>query len=102
MTRKINLRINRASRQLLRVIKRNCLKFEVYQKGGFLRSDKLLGTADCKLIALEEKTRVHQIVDLLEGRRNTGGKLEFKIRLREPLGEKKMDVSQEKWLVLHE
>uniref|UniRef100_A0A915BT43 C2 domain-containing protein n=1 Tax=Parascaris univalens TaxID=6257 RepID=A0A915BT43_PARUN len=96
----ILLSIKRQSKQLLRVVKRNCLKFEVYQKGGFLRSDKLLGTADCKLALLEEKAHIHECVDLMEGRRPAGGKIEFKVRIREPLGEKKLSLQNEKWLVL--
>uniref|UniRef100_A0A9J2PQA3 C2 domain-containing protein n=1 Tax=Ascaris lumbricoides TaxID=6252 RepID=A0A9J2PQA3_ASCLU len=97
---KVLLSIKRQSKQLLRVVKRNCLKFEVYQKGGFLRSDKLLGTADCKLALLEEKAHIHESVDLMEGRRPAGGKIEFKIRIREPLGEKKLSLQNEKWLIL--
>uniref|UniRef100_A0A0N5AWX2 C2 domain-containing protein n=1 Tax=Syphacia muris TaxID=451379 RepID=A0A0N5AWX2_9BILA len=94
------LGINRKSKQLLRTIKRNCLKFEVYQKGGFLRSDRLLGVADCKLALLETKAQIHEAVELMEGRRLAGGKIEYKVRIREPLGEKKLSLVQEKWLVL--
>lgn len=97
---KFLLNINRKSKQLQRVIRRNCIKFEVYQKGGFLRSDRLLGSADCKLIALEAKARLHESVDLLEGRKPTGGKLEYEVRVREPLGETKLNFAEEKWLVL--
>ncbi|VDM47899.1 unnamed protein product [Toxocara canis] len=97
---KILLSIKRQSKQLMRVIRRNCLKFEVYQKGGFLRSDRLLGTADCKLPILEQKAHLHESVDLMEGRRAAGGKIEFMIRIREPLGEKKLNLQSEKWLIL--
>lgn len=53
--------------------------FQIYQKGGFLRSDKLIATADCKLIDLEEKVHIHESVDLMEGRKQTGGKLNFRV-----------------------
>lgn len=53
--------------------------FQVYQKGGFLRSDKLIGTADCKLSDLEEKAQIHESVDLMEGRKQVGGKLEYRV-----------------------
>lgn len=53
--------------------------FQVYQKGGFLRSDKLLGTSDCKLVVLEEKTEIHESVSLMDGRKPAGGKIEYKV-----------------------
>ncbi|KAL3998521.1 hypothetical protein ACH3XW_15385 [Acanthocheilonema viteae] len=97
---KFLLTINRKTKQLQRVIKRNCLKFEIYQKGGFLRSDKLIATADCKLIDLEEKVHIHESIDLMEGRKKTGGKLNYRVRIREPLGGKKLSIRQKKWLIL--
>ncbi|CAG9534501.1 unnamed protein product [Cercopithifilaria johnstoni] len=97
---KFLLTINRKTKQLQRVIKRNCLKFEIYQKGGFLRSDKLIATADCKLIDLEEKVHINESVDLMEGRKQTGGKLNYQLRIREPLNGKKLSITQKKWLIL--
>ncbi|VDK72576.1 unnamed protein product [Onchocerca ochengi] len=97
---KFLLTINRKTKQLQRIIKRNCLKFEIYQKGGFLRSDKLIATADCKLIDLEEKVHIHESIDLMEGRKQTGGKLNYRVRIREPLNGKKLSITQKKWLIL--
>ncbi|VDN90458.1 unnamed protein product [Brugia pahangi] len=101
---KFLLTINRKTKQLQRVIKRNCLKFElffqIYQKGGFLRSDKLIATADCKLIDLEEKVYIHESIDLMDGRKQTGGKLIYQVRVREPLSGKKLLMMQKKWLIL--
>ncbi|VDO28124.1 unnamed protein product [Brugia timori] len=97
---KFLLTINRKTKQLQRVIKRNCLKFEIYQKGGFLRSDKLIATADCKLIDLEEKVCIHKSIDLMDGRKQTGGKLIYQVRVREPLSGKKLLMMQKKWLIL--
>ncbi|VDM97619.1 unnamed protein product [Thelazia callipaeda] len=94
------LTINRKMKQLQRVVRRNCLKFEIYHKGGFLRSDKLIATADCKLNALEEKACIQKSIDLMEGRKQTGGKLLYMIRIREPLGDKKLTLEQKKWLIL--
>ncbi|GMT37638.1 hypothetical protein PFISCL1PPCAC_28935, partial [Pristionchus fissidentatus] len=59
--------------KLLRVLKRLPLKLEVYQKGGFLRSDKLIGTGECKLDGLEIKAEVEEGTPLKEGRKATGG-----------------------------
>uniref|UniRef100_A0AAF5RWP9 C2 domain-containing protein n=1 Tax=Wuchereria bancrofti TaxID=6293 RepID=A0AAF5RWP9_WUCBA len=97
---KFLLTINRKTKQLQRVIKRNCLKFEIYQKGGFLRSDKLIATADCKLIDLEEKVHIHESINLMDGRKQTGGKLIYQVRVREPLSGKKLLMMQKKWLIL--
>ncbi|KAM3720361.1 Coiled-coil and C2 domain-containing protein 1-like [Dirofilaria immitis] len=97
---KFLLTINRKTKQLQRIIKRNCLKFEIYQKGNFLRSDRLIATADCKLVDLEEKALIHENVNLMEGRKQAGGKLNYQIRIREPLGGKKLSIMQKKWLIL--
>uniref|UniRef100_A0A0R3RRE9 C2 domain-containing protein n=1 Tax=Elaeophora elaphi TaxID=1147741 RepID=A0A0R3RRE9_9BILA len=97
---KFLLTINRKTKQLQRIIRRNCLKFEIYQKGGFLRSDKLIATADCKLTDLEEKVCIYASIDLMEGRKQTGGKLNYQVRVREPLSGKRLSITQKKWLVL--
>jgi len=97
---KFSLRIDRKARPLLRTIKRYGIKFEVFQKGGFLRSDKLLGTCDCKLSTLESSSQLHESLDLMDGRKQIGGKLEVKIRIREALVEKKMSIVREKWLII--
>uniref|UniRef100_A0A915Q632 C2 domain-containing protein n=1 Tax=Setaria digitata TaxID=48799 RepID=A0A915Q632_9BILA len=97
---KFLLTISRKTKQLLRVIKRNCLKFEIYQKGGFLRSDKLIATADCKLSGLEEKVYIRESLNLMEGRKQAGGKLNYQVRIREPLNGKMLSVTQKKWLML--
>ncbi|VDO40173.1 unnamed protein product, partial [Onchocerca flexuosa] len=81
-------------------IRQKIPSFQIYQKGGFLRSDKLIATADCKLIDLEEKVHVHESIDLMEGRKQTGGKLNYRIRIREPLNGKKLSITQKKWLIL--
>lgn len=41
----------------------------MYQKGGFLRSDKLIGTGECKLDGLETKAEVEEGAPLKEGRK---------------------------------
>ncbi|CAJ0595069.1 unnamed protein product [Cylicocyclus nassatus] len=86
--------------KLHRLLKRAPLKFEVYQKGGFLRSDKLLGTCDWKLEQLESSALLEESLPLKEGRRAVGGLLTVKIRVREPLGDPKLSTTQHRWLVL--
>uniref|UniRef100_V5H1M8 Coiled-coil and C2 domain-containing protein 1-like n=1 Tax=Anoplophora glabripennis TaxID=217634 RepID=V5H1M8_ANOGL len=92
--------IQRSSRQCQRVFKRHGIKFEVYSKGGFLRSDTLLGTVNLKLQPLETQCELHDSFDLLEGRKKVGGKLEVRIRLRNPIVTQQVEQVQEKWLVL--
>ncbi|KAK0425709.1 hypothetical protein QR680_009332 [Steinernema hermaphroditum] len=98
----VDFNVNRKSRQLLRVIKRSGIKFEVYQKGGFLRSDKLLGTTEFKINDLENKATIDGIVALMDGRKPAGGRLAVNVKVREPLGETALKVIKEKWLVIEQ
>ncbi|KAK6030955.1 C2 domain protein [Ostertagia ostertagi] len=95
----IGTRKNRGLK-LMRVLKRNPLKLEVYQKGSFLRSDKLLGTCEWKLEKLESSALLEESLPLKEGRKAVGGLLTLKIRIREPLGDAKISATQHRWMVL--
>ncbi|CAL2028254.1 unnamed protein product [Caenorhabditis brenneri] len=86
--------------KLQRVFKRGGLKFEVYQKGGFMRSDKLLGTCEWKLEKLEQSAEMEESLPLKDGRKAVGGLLSAKIRIREPIGDAKAQSITQKWLVL--
>lgn len=68
-------------------------------RSGFLRSDTLLGTAVVKLTEFESKCTLHDSYPLMDGRRVVGGKVEAKIRVREPLLAKQLEEVKEKWLV---
>ncbi|XP_028832307.1 coiled-coil and C2 domain-containing protein 1B isoform X2 [Denticeps clupeoides] len=94
------LNINRNHRGFKRVMQSKGLKLEVFQKGGFLRSDKPLGTAHLKLEKLEGQSEVREIVEVMDGRKLTGGRLEVKVRLREPLTGQDLQSTTENWLVL--
>ncbi|XP_035667501.1 coiled-coil and C2 domain-containing protein 1B-like isoform X2 [Branchiostoma floridae] len=93
-------RIDRKARSWLGTVKRKAIKFEVFYERGFLRSDKSMGEAQLKLENLENKAEVHEIIDLKDGRKTCGGKLEVKVRQREPLTGKQVQHVQEKWLVI--
>ncbi|CAH1253517.1 CC2D1A [Branchiostoma lanceolatum] len=93
-------RIDRKARSWLGTVKRKAVKFEVFYERGFLRSDKSMGEAQLKLENLENKAEVHEIIDLKDGRKTCGGKLEVKVRQREPLTGKQVQHVQEKWLVI--
>uniref|UniRef100_A0A8C8R7T7 Coiled-coil and C2 domain-containing protein 1B n=1 Tax=Pelusios castaneus TaxID=367368 RepID=A0A8C8R7T7_9SAUR len=92
--------INRNHRGFRRVIQTKGIKFEIFHKGGFFRSDKQVGTAHLKLDKLESHCEIREIIEVLDGRKPTGGKLEVKVRLREPLSGQDLQTITENWLVL--
>ncbi|XP_069837713.1 coiled-coil and C2 domain-containing protein 1B [Dendropsophus ebraccatus] len=95
------LNINRNHRGFKRVVQAKGIKFEIFHKGVFLlKSDKQIGTANVKLDKLETQCEIREIVEVFDGRKPTGGKLEVKIRLREPLNGQDLQTVTEKWLVM--
>ncbi|XP_018308605.1 coiled-coil and C2 domain-containing protein 1-like isoform X3 [Mycetomoellerius zeteki] len=105
--------INRTSRQCQRAFKRHALKCEIWTKGcslnpilccthprGFFRSDSLLGTVMVKLQPLESQCTLHDSFPLMDGRKATGGKLELKVRLRNPILFKQIENITDKWLTI--
>uniref|UniRef100_A0A672U5A8 Coiled-coil and C2 domain-containing protein 1B n=1 Tax=Strigops habroptila TaxID=2489341 RepID=A0A672U5A8_STRHB len=94
------LNINRNHRGFRRAIRSKGIKFEVFHKGSFFRSDKQVGTAHLKLEKLESECEVREIIEIFDGRKPTGGKLEVKVRLREPLSGQDLQTVTENWLVL--
>ena len=51
------------------------LQVEVWLKGGFLRSDSLLGTAQIKIQTLETSCDLHDSFALMDGRKAVGGQV---------------------------
>ncbi|XP_040436961.1 coiled-coil and C2 domain-containing protein 1A isoform X2 [Falco naumanni] len=94
------LHMNRGHRGLRRVLHTKGIRFEVAHKGGLFKPDRPLGTAQLKLEALETSCELREILELLEGRRPTGGKLEVTVRIREPLGCPQLETRTERWLVI--
>ncbi|NXN07170.1 C2D1B protein, partial [Indicator maculatus] len=94
------LNINRNHRGFRRAVRSKGIKFEVFHKGSFFRSDKQVGTAHLKLERLESECEVREILEIFDGRKPTGGKLEVKVRLREPLSGQDLQTVTENWLVL--
>lgn len=92
--------IERTSRQCQRAFKRHALKCQVWAKGGFFRSDSLLGTVTVKLQPLETQCTLHDSFPLMEGRKATGGKLELKVRLRNPILTKQIEQITDRWLTI--
>ncbi|CAF1528452.1 unnamed protein product [Rotaria magnacalcarata] len=95
--------IKRTDTDLKRVFKRKELKLSIFHKAGFLRADRLLGTASVKLAPFEETATIHESVDIYdnEHKKKPEGKLEVKIRMKEALGQtKSSESSLQQWLVI--
>ncbi|XP_020011567.2 coiled-coil and C2 domain-containing protein 1A isoform X1 [Castor canadensis] len=92
--------INRSHRGFRRAIQTKGIKFEVIHKGGLFKTDRVLGTAQLKLDALETACEVREILEVLDGRRPTGGRLEVMVRIREPLTAQQLETTTERWLVI--
>ncbi|CAF4603460.1 unnamed protein product, partial [Rotaria magnacalcarata] len=58
--------IKRTDTDLKRVFKRKELKLSIFHKAGFLRADRLLGTASVKLAPFEETATIHESVDIYD------------------------------------
>ncbi|CAH2272850.1 coiled-coil and C2 domain-containing 1A [Pelobates cultripes] len=97
---KFTLQINRNHRGLKRAIQAKGMKFEVILKGGLFKSDRLLGTSHLKLDALESNCEIREILEVMEGRKPSGGKLEVAVKIRDPLTSQQLNTTTEKWLVI--
>lgn len=87
-------KINRKVRQFYRSVGRVPLKFEICQKGSFLRSDKVWWTVDVPIASLDKQSLITSCADIPEGRRkSTGGKLTVQVRVARPLNEADAGVS---------
>ena len=93
-------KIDRKQRALARTFKRRPVKVEIWFSRGFLHRDKQLGEASIKVEDLDTKCEVHASVSVMDNRKSTRGKLELKVRLREPLQQLDVDVVKEKWLII--
>ncbi|KAI1884474.1 hypothetical protein AGOR_G00226760 [Albula goreensis] len=94
------LNISRGHRSLKRVIQSRGIKFEVIRKGGLFKTDKVVGSAQLKLDSLEKECEIRQLIEVLDGRKPTGGHLEVVVKIREPLGGPQVHKVTERWLVL--
>ncbi|XP_068129584.1 coiled-coil and C2 domain-containing protein 1A [Hyperolius riggenbachi] len=97
---KFKLHINRNHRGLKRAVQAKGIKFEIIQKGGLFKSDRIMGTAHLKLEALETNCEVRDILEVVDGRKPTGAKLEVCVQIRDPLSSQQLSSTTEKWLVV--
>lgn len=94
------LNINRSHRAFKRVIQSKGIKFEIIHKGSLFKNDKVVGTAQVKLEALENNCDFREFIEVMDGRKATGGKLEVRVKIREPVSGAHLQPVTEKWLVL--
>ncbi|KAG0208709.1 Coiled-coil and C2 domain-containing protein 1B [Mortierella sp. GBA30] len=92
------------SRAFQRFVERRKVTFDVWHYRGLLWKDYLLGRAQVPLHSLLNHSEINEIVPLVDPttRRNTGGKIEVKIRLQRPLLKPEIAIKEEKWLVIDE
>ncbi|XP_074670140.1 coiled-coil and C2 domain-containing protein 1A [Strix aluco] len=112
------LYVNRGHRGLRRVLQTKGIKFEVAHKGGLFKTDRVIGTAQLKLEALETACEVREILEVrgvghipppcrhfsscLDGRRPHGGEAGGDLeRIREPLSSQQLETRTERWLVIN-
>ncbi|XP_067829220.1 coiled-coil and C2 domain-containing protein 1A isoform X2 [Heptranchias perlo] len=94
------LNINRGHRAFKRVVQTKGIKLEIIHKGGLFKTDRVVGTAQLKLEKLESQCEVREILEVLDGRKTTGGRLEVIVKIREPLSSQQLERVTEKWLVI--
>ncbi|XP_036409226.1 coiled-coil and C2 domain-containing protein 1A-like [Megalops cyprinoides] len=94
------LNISRGHRALKRVVQSRGIKFEVIHRGGLFKTDKVVGSTQLKLDSLERECEIRQLIEVLDGRKATGGHLEVVVKIREPLGGPQVHTVTERWLVL--
>ncbi|XP_046858519.1 coiled-coil and C2 domain-containing protein 1A-like [Xenia sp. Carnegie-2017] len=91
------------NRSLARIFRRQSVKFEIKYNRGFLKGDKTLGQASFKLSPFDNRCEIHECLNLTDpekGRKVIGGKIEVKLRIREPLTDKDVEILKQKWLVI--
>ncbi|XP_041943671.1 coiled-coil and C2 domain-containing protein 1A-like isoform X1 [Alosa sapidissima] len=87
-------------RAFKRVIQSKGIKFEILQKEGLFKTDKVVGSGQLKLDSLDTQCEIRQIIEVMNRRKTTGGHLELQVRVREPLGGLQPHEVTEHWLVL--
>ncbi|KAI8835669.1 hypothetical protein BJ741DRAFT_549668 [Chytriomyces cf. hyalinus JEL632] len=97
------------NRPFQRHLERKRAVFDVYHLakgfGGISMFSKpvQIGRASVPLNTLLNKCEIHEVVDIMDvvnPRKSTGGKLEVKLRLRVPLAKRDITVKQERWVAL--
>uniref|UniRef100_A0A914MNC9 C2 domain-containing protein n=1 Tax=Meloidogyne incognita TaxID=6306 RepID=A0A914MNC9_MELIC len=97
-----HLNINRKNK-FLRFCKRGSIKLEIFQKGGFFRSDKLFGHAEVPLQELEQNIFIRGQYKILEGKKKTNGLIFVDIQISKPIGiSNSGGAVKRKWIKLND
>lgn len=73
------MKINRKTKQLQRISQRAPIKLAIYQKGGFLRSDKPCGEVDISFADINNQATLHVEHDVLDHRKKTGATITVEV-----------------------
>ncbi|XP_065828145.1 coiled-coil and C2 domain-containing protein 1-like [Oscarella lobularis] len=94
--------IDRKQRAFGRALKRRPVRAELWHSRSWslFRGDQSLGEVAIRIEALETKCEVHECADLTANRKLVGGKLEIRVRLRQPLQGDDVNIVNERWLVI--
>ena len=91
---------DRTARSFARAIKRGNLKVTACYDRGFLKKPGELGCGVVKLSDWENLAELHEVVTLMDGRKQTTTKVEVKCRIREPVGGAQCEFTDMKWLII--
>lgn len=84
-----------------RALQTKAVRLEVWCKGGWFHSDKQLGHIKVPLADLLTQCPMHDSFDITNDRKNmVGGKLEVRIRVRNPIITKQLEKRVGKWLLI--
>ncbi|KAG9263929.1 coiled-coil and C2 domain-containing protein 1-like [Astyanax mexicanus] len=92
--------IKRGHRGFKRIVMSKGIKFEIIQKSGLFKTDKVVGSAQLRLDSLESNCEMRQLIEVFQRRTPTGGHLEVRVKIREPLSGPQSETVTEKWLVM--
>jgi len=67
---------------------------------GFLRKDLSLGSVEVRFAELENNCESTLALDIMDGRKDTGGKVHIQLKIREPMEEKQYNEWSEKRLII--
>ncbi|KAF9972570.1 Coiled-coil and C2 domain-containing protein 1B [Actinomortierella ambigua] len=93
------------TRSFQNFVQRRKATFEVWHYRGMFRKSLPLGRAQVSLQSLLHHSEIHEVLPLMDpmnSRKPTGGKIEIEIKLQRPLLKPEIAVKEEKWLVIDE
>jgi len=87
-------------KKFVRFYKRGKLTLSLFHVRGFLRKDLSLGSVEVRFAELENNCESTLALDIMDGRKDTGGKVHIQLKIREPMEEKQYNEWSEKRLII--